>query len=65
MFTICFAVTDPLGTVPAFNAVTLKYDDAETRKIAVQATIISALILIFFVMAGEAILNAIHSRYHY
>ena len=58
-FIVFFAVIDPIGTVPVFIAVTSGHDQAETRKIAVQATIISALILIFFVMAGEVILTAI------
>ena len=58
-FIVFFAVVDPIGTVPVFIAVTSGHDKAAIRNIAVQATIISALILIFFVMAGELILDAI------
>ena len=58
-FIVFFAVIDPIGTVPVFIAVTAGHDPAATRKIAVQAAIISALILLFFVMAGELILDAI------
>jgi len=58
-FIVFFAVIDPIGTVPVFIAVTSGHDKAAIRNIAVQATVISALILIFFVMAGEIILDAI------
>ena len=58
-FIVFFAVIDPIGTVPVFVAVTAGHDTAATRKIAVQATIVSALILLFFVIAGELILDAI------
>lgn len=55
-----FAVIDPIGTVPVFIAVTSGYDASEKRRIAITATLVSALILIFFVVAGEAILSAMN-----
>jgi multiple antibiotic resistance protein len=58
-FIIFFAVIDPIGTIPVFIAVTRNYDERTKIKIAVQATLISALILVFFVVAGEVILTAI------
>jgi len=58
-FIFFFAVIDPIGTVPVFIAVTRPYQVEDKRKIAVKATLISALILIFFVVAGELILTAI------
>lgn len=58
-FIFFFAVIDPIGTVPVFIAVTRPYQVEDKRKIAVKATLISALILIFFVVAGEVILTAI------
>lgn len=57
-FIFFFAVIDPIGTVPVFIAVTSSYDNAAKRKIAFFATIVSAAILILFVMAGEIILSA-------
>ncbi|WP_199610985.1 MarC family protein [Flocculibacter collagenilyticus] len=57
-FIFFFAVIDPIGTVPVFIAVTKNYDDAAKRKIALFATIVSAAILLFFVVAGELILTA-------
>jgi multiple antibiotic resistance protein len=58
-FIFFFAVIDPIGTVPVFIAVTRGYDAKTQRKIAVQATLFSAAVLLFFVVAGEAILTAI------
>ena len=54
-----FAVIDPIGTVPVFIAVTSPYSEQDKRKIAIKATLISALILVFFVVVGEIILTAI------
>jgi multiple antibiotic resistance protein len=58
-FIVFFAVVDPIGTVPVFIAVTSRYAEREKRRIAIQATVISALVLLFFVIAGEIILTAI------
>lgn len=57
-FIFFFAVIDPIGTVPVFIAVTSGFDSAAKRKIAFFATLISAAILVFFVVAGELILTA-------
>ena len=59
-FIFFFAVIDPIGTVPVFIAVTAQYDEKMKRKVAVLATLFAALILLFFVVAGEIILNAIN-----
>ena len=58
-FVAFFAVIDPIGTVPVFVAVTASLGEAEKRAIAFRATVVSAMILIFFVLAGELILDAI------
>ena len=55
-----FAVIDPIGTVPVFIAVTSRYEDKTKRQIAVKATLISAIVLLFFVIAGEIVLTAIN-----
>lgn len=57
-FIFFFAVVDPIGTVPVFIAVTRQHDAHEKRRIALIATIASAAILLFFVVAGEVILTA-------
>ena len=58
-FIFFFAVIDPIGTVPVFIAVTSRYEDKIKRQIAVKATLISAIVLLFFVIAGEIVLTAI------
>jgi len=58
-FIFFFAVIDPIGTVPVFIAVTSRYEEQVKKRIAIRATLISAAILLFFVIAGEIILTAI------
>jgi multiple antibiotic resistance protein len=57
-FIVFFAVIDPIGTVPVFIAVTSQHDERMKKKVAVKATLVSAAILVFFVIAGEFILTA-------
>lgn len=58
-FIVFFAVIDPVGTVPVFIAVTDRFDQKTKRRIALLAAVISACILIFFVVVGELILKAL------
>ena len=58
-FIIFFAVIDPIGTIPVFIAVTDQFEQKTKRRIALLATVLSAAILIFFVVVGELILNAL------
>ena len=57
-FIAFFAVIDPIGTVPVFIAVTSQYGETAKRRIAVKAILVSAAILVFFVVVGEVILSA-------
>lgn len=57
-FILFFAVIDPIGTVPVFIAATRGYDAKAKRKIAILSAFVAALILLFFVIAGEYILSA-------
>ena len=57
-FIVFFAVIDPIGTVPVFIAATSHFDKSERNKIALIATLVAAMILIFFVVVGEFILTA-------
>lgn len=57
-FIFFFAIIDPIGTVPVFIAVTRQHDERMKRRIAVIATVVSAAILLFFVVAGEILLTA-------
>jgi len=56
-FIFFFAVIDPIGTVPVFIAVTASHDDRAKRGIALTATLVSAVTLLFFVVAGEILLD--------
>lgn len=58
-FIFFFAVIDPIGTVPVFIAVTRHHDVKAKRIIALKASLVAALVLVFFVVAGEYILTAI------
>ena len=59
VFITFFAVIDPIGTVPVFIAVTDKFDLKTKRRVALLAAIVSACILLFFIVIGEVILNAL------
>lgn len=58
-FIFFFAVIDPIGTVPVYIAVTNHFNEYKKRKIAINATLIAGGILLFFLIAGELILDAI------
>lgn len=51
------AVIDPLGSVPVYLEATKQYDDRHKKKIAVRATAIAFLILLFFIVAGQVIME--------
>lgn len=57
-FIFFFSVIDPIGTVPVFIAVTKGYELAERKKIALRATLVSAVVLVGFVVVGELVLRA-------
>jgi multiple antibiotic resistance protein len=59
VFITFFAVIDPVGTVPVFIAVTDKYEQKIKRRVALSATIVSAGVLLFFIVAGEFLLTAL------
>lgn len=50
VFITFFAVIDPIGTIPVFIAVTDQYDAKTKRRVALLATIVSACVLLFFVV---------------
>jgi len=52
-----FVVIDPIGTVPLFIIATRGLGLAEQRRVAIRATVISALILVFFITAGQLLLD--------
>ena len=59
VFITFFAVIDPIGTLPVFIAVTDQYDQKTKRRVALLATIVSAVVLLFFLVVGEVVLKAL------
>lgn len=58
-FVLLWAVIDPIGTVPVFIAATHNRSDAERKKIAFIAAASAAGILLFFILVGEILLQAV------
>ncbi len=53
-----FAVIDPIGTVPVYLEATKQFDNKHKRKIAIRASVISFLILMFFIFVGQIIMES-------
>lgn len=57
-FFFMIAVIDPIGSIPVFLEATKQFSSSEKKKIAIRATIVAALILIFFIVVGQIIMEA-------
>ncbi|MDP2504116.1 MULTISPECIES: MarC family protein [unclassified Oceanobacter] len=58
-FVLLWSVIDPIGTIPVFIAVTASIKNpVMIRRIAYKAITIAALVMLFFVMMGEMLLDA-------
>lgn len=58
-FVTLWVVIDPIGTVPVFIAVTAGIDAAARRKTAFQAALVSAGVLLFFLIFGQLLIDAL------
>lgn len=58
-FVTLWVVIDPIGTVPVFIAVTAGMDQIARRKTALQAALVSAGILLFFLIFGQLLIDAL------
>nr|WP_306417731.1 MarC family protein [Falsiruegeria mediterranea] len=58
-FVTLWVVIDPIGTVPVFIAVTAGLDAAARRKTAFQAALVSAGVLLFFLVFGQLLIDAL------
>lgn len=58
-FISLWVVIDPIGSIPVFIAVTAGLSAASRRMIAIKATLISIAILLFFLVAGQFLLEAL------
>ena len=57
-FVVLWAVIDPIGSIPVYLTKTVGLSVEDRRKIALKAVMISAGILIFFLIAGQVLLEA-------
>lgn len=57
-FIFLFAVIDPLGSIPVFLEATKQFDDASKKRIAINASVIAACVLFFFIAVGQIIMEA-------
>ena len=57
-FVVLWAVIAPIGSIPVYLTKTVGLSVEDRRKIALKAVMISAGILIFFLIAGQALLEA-------
>lgn len=56
-FTLLWTVIDPIGTIPVFLAITAALDARERRRIAFAAVGVAGLVLLFFLIAGQFLLE--------
>lgn len=59
-FFFLFAVIDPIGTVPVYLEATKDFDIKSKRKIAIRASMVAFLILLFFIVLGQIIFEGMH-----
>ncbi|WP_139958735.1 MarC family protein [Flavicella sediminum] len=52
-----FAVIDPIGSIPVYLEATKEFDSLHKKKIAIRASIIAFMILLFFIVIGQLILE--------
>lgn len=58
-FITLWVVIDPIGTIPVFIAVTASMAAADRRKTALLATLVSIGILLFFLVLGQILIDAL------
>lgn len=59
-FAALFFIIDPLGNVPLFLAITPRNDAQERKQIVGKASLVSGLILVFFLLTGSLVLDIFH-----
>ena len=62
-FFLYFIVIDPLGNAPIFLSITQNMESKQKIKIALNATIIAAIILLFFALLGSSLLSYLNISY--
>lgn len=56
-FLFLFAVIDPLGSVPVYLEASKKFSNDEKKAIAIRASLIAFFVLLFFIVAGQIIME--------
>lgn len=56
-FITLWVVIDPIGSIPVFIAVTVGLQTSMQRKVAIKATSVAAIILLFFLTLGQLLLE--------
>lgn len=59
-----FAVIDPLGSVPVYLEATKQLDGKHKKKVAIRASLVAFLILLFFIVVGQIILEGMEITLH-
>ncbi len=58
-FIALWVVIDPIGSIPVFIAVCAGLSAAAQRKVAIRAIVVSVAILLFFLVGGQVLLEAL------
>ncbi|MBK6739736.1 MAG: MarC family protein [Haliea sp.] len=59
-FITLWVVIDPIGTIPVFLAVTAGLSAAQQKMIALRATLAAGLILLFFIIGGQMLMEGLN-----
>lgn len=59
-FITLWVVIDPIGTIPVFLAVTAGLSTIQQRSIAMKSTLIAGLILLFFIVGGQVLMEGLN-----
>src|SRR5690606_6117517 len=59
-FITLWVVIDPIGTIPVFIAVTAGLSTAQQRSIALKSTLTAGLILLFFIIGGQMLMEGLN-----
>ncbi|MDC0997600.1 MarC family protein, partial [Candidatus Pelagibacter sp.] len=62
-FFLYFIVIDPLGNTPLFLSITQHMEAKQKIKVALSATIIATIILLFFALLGSSLLTYLNISY--
>lgn len=61
-FITLFVIIDPIGSVPVFIGLTSGYNEQRRRRIATKAILVAGGVLLFFVLLGQILFDAIGVR---